>query len=79
MTSPEFESSENEQIEHYFKCPYCHKNISMLVDISEPGRQTYVEDCEICCRPIQITYSADQGKLARLWHRLPGFGLFLHL
>ena len=63
MTSPEFESFESEEIEKHFHCPYCREGISMLVDISEPGRQTYVEDCEVCCRPIQITYSADQGKL----------------
>jgi len=59
----EFESFENEQIEKTFKCPYCHSKISMVLDISEPGRQFYVEDCEICCKPIQISYSSDQGKL----------------
>ncbi|UYL08601.1 CPXCG motif-containing cysteine-rich protein [Bdellovibrio sp. SKB1291214] len=63
MTSPEFESFDNAEIEQYFQCPYCHQAISMLVDISEPGRQIYIEDCEVCCKPIQIAYSTDQGRL----------------
>ncbi len=41
-------------IEHFFQCPYCWENISMLLDASVT-KQTYVEDCEICCNPIQIT------------------------
>lgn len=41
--------------EHFFQCPYCWEEISMLL---EPSNQTqqYIEDCEVCCRPIQIEY-----------------------
>ena len=41
-------------IEHFFQCPYCWENISMLLDASTTN-QNYVEDCEVCCNPIQIT------------------------
>ena len=41
-------------IEHFFQCPYCWEDISMLLDNSV-SKQTYVEDCEVCCNPIQIT------------------------
>ena len=43
-------------IEHFFQCPYCWQQISMLI---EPSDQTitYIEDCEICCRPINIKYN----------------------
>ena len=41
-------------IEHFFQCPYCWEDISMLLD-SSVSKQTYVEDCEVCCNPIQIT------------------------
>ncbi|MGB5419720.1 CPXCG motif-containing cysteine-rich protein [Algibacter sp.] len=41
-------------IEHFFTCPYCWETISVLLD-SSVLRQTYVEDCEVCCNPIQIT------------------------
>ena len=40
--------------EHFFQCPYCWEEISMLLDPSIQ-RQTYVEDCEVCCNPIEIT------------------------
>ena len=39
--------------EHFFSCPYCWENISMLVDLSQLD-QSYIEDCEVCCNPIQI-------------------------
>ncbi|MFP4845361.1 CPXCG motif-containing cysteine-rich protein [Winogradskyella sp. PE311] len=40
--------------EHFFQCPYCWEEISMLIDTSQ-REQTYIEDCEICCNPIQIS------------------------
>ncbi|MET6991401.1 CPXCG motif-containing cysteine-rich protein [Sediminicola arcticus] len=40
--------------EHFFQCPYCWEEISMLLDTSI-STQTYVEDCEVCCNPIEIT------------------------
>ncbi|WP_408039712.1 CPXCG motif-containing cysteine-rich protein [Tenacibaculum amylolyticum] len=40
-------------LEHFFQCPYCWEEISMLLDKSTS--ETYIEDCEICCNPIQIT------------------------
>jgi hypothetical protein len=29
----------------------------MVLDTSV-GRQTYIEDCEVCCQPIEIRYTA---------------------
>ncbi len=40
-------------IEHFFTCPYCWEQISMLLDNSISSQQ-YIEDCEVCCQPIQI-------------------------
>lgn len=48
--------------EHFFQCPYCWEDISMLIDYSVP-HQSYVEDCEVCCNPIQITVSIGDGQL----------------
>jgi hypothetical protein len=39
--------------------------ITLLVDASA-GSQTYIEDCQVCCRPIQVTLVADGGELERL-------------
>lgn len=35
-------------------CPYCGEPISVLVDASEPA-QEYIEDCEVCCRPMILS------------------------
>jgi hypothetical protein len=43
-------------MEYFFTCPYCWQQISMVLDSSEP-HQTYVEDCEVCCKPIEVEYS----------------------
>ena len=32
-------------------CPYCGEVIELLVDTSIPA-QEYIEDCQVCCRPI---------------------------
>lgn len=47
--------------EHFFQCPYCWEQISMLLDPSVP-HQSYIEDCEVCCRPIEVTpkFSGDE-------------------
>jgi transcription elongation factor Elf1 len=52
-----------EEIEKFFRCPYCHQKISMILDLSVDDTQVYIEDCEVCCRPIQITYSVANGQL----------------
>ena len=44
--------------EHFFQCPYCWEQISMLIDFSQ-NFQNYKEDCEICCNPIQISVSCE--------------------
>ena len=35
----------------------------MVLDFSV-RRQTYVEDCEVCCNPIEITYKVDDDILS---------------
>ncbi len=50
-------------MEHYFACPYCGEQISMVLDLSA-RRQTYVEDCEVCCNPIEISYTSEDDELA---------------
>ena len=41
--------------EFFFQCPYCWGNISMIFDKSI-YKDSYIEDCEICCNPIEVDY-----------------------
>jgi transcription elongation factor Elf1 len=50
-------------MEHFFDCPYCGEQISMVLDLSV-RRQTYVEDCEVCCNPIEVTYAANEDAVS---------------
>jgi hypothetical protein len=40
------------------ECPYCGESFTILADPSQ-SQQSYVEDCFVCCRPIQFTITAD--------------------
>ena len=41
----------------------------MVLDMSVPN-QTYVEDCEVCCHPIEIRYSTGDGEIIDLEARV---------
>ena len=49
-------------LEHYLTCPYCWENISMLIDNSV-STQNYIEDCEVCCNPIQVSFQFINSEL----------------
>lgn len=49
-------------LEHFFQCPYCWEEISFILD-SSVFQQTYVEDCEVCCNPIEATCTFHQSEL----------------
>ena len=40
----------------------------MVLDLSV-RRQSYVEDCEVCCRPIEVIYSVEDDALAEFTAR----------
>lgn len=50
--------------ERTFTCPHCWESISMLLDPSVQ-EQTYIEDCEVCCRPIRIHYAVQRGAVTQ--------------
>ena len=35
-------------------CPFCAEPITLVVDFSA-GSQTYIEDCQVCCQPMEIS------------------------
>jgi transcription elongation factor Elf1 len=49
-------------LEHFFQCPYCWETISMLIDVSE-YQQKYIEDCEVCCNPIQLEITIENQEI----------------
>lgn len=51
------------------QCPYCWESFVLLVDPSI-AQQEYVEDCEICCRPIDFSIDIDESGEAQVEARL---------
>lgn len=43
----------NELRESIVRCPYCGEMIDVMIDCSVPN-QNYIEDCSVCCRPINF-------------------------
>lgn len=47
-------------------CPSCGEPIALWVDGAGGTRQRYIEDCAVCCRPMQVLVAldADGGEAA---------------
>ncbi len=41
------------------QCPYCWESINVLIDCSIES-QEYIEDCQVCCRPIIFDVLVDE-------------------
>ena len=47
-------------------CPYCGESYETVVDVSA-GSQRYIEDCAVCCHPIEVLLQVgDDGELVAL-------------
>ena len=47
--------------EIHIQCPYCLQAITVLLDCGVYELTSVVDDCEVCCRPIEITYNVEEG------------------
>lgn len=50
-----------QQEEVEIRCPYCSEPIGILVDCSVE-EQHYVEDCQVCCQPIELSVICAPGQ-----------------
>jgi hypothetical protein len=49
-------------------CPFCGEAEEIVVDRGGGGRQTYTEDCAVCCRPrvVHVEPGDEPGEV-RVW------------
>ncbi|NRA67283.1 MAG: CPXCG motif-containing cysteine-rich protein [Pseudobacteriovorax sp.] len=45
---------------YQFQCPWCGEINDSFFDISE-GNTSYIEDCQVCCRPINLRFWVDEN------------------
>jgi hypothetical protein len=50
------------------ECPYCGENFEVRVDPSEEG-QEMVQDCQVCCKPIELSVESQDGEVEVLAYR----------
>jgi hypothetical protein len=51
--------------ERDIECPYCGEQLRVAVDCST-GSHDFIEDCAVCCRPIELHADVDGGELLDL-------------
>lgn len=44
----------DELTEKEVTCPYCWETFSIFIEPSVEAGESYIEDCYVCCRPIEI-------------------------
>jgi hypothetical protein len=42
------------------RCPWCGERLETRVDMTA-GEAAYIEDCEVCCRPIEFSIERGDG------------------
>ncbi|NRA42238.1 MAG: CPXCG motif-containing cysteine-rich protein [Pseudomonadales bacterium] len=47
--------------EKSINCPYCAAQIEVVINSEDCG-QSYIEDCQVCCRPINFLIGSDTGQ-----------------
>lgn len=40
------------------QCPYCGESFDTVIDCSS-GSSRYIEDCQVCCRPIELAIEVE--------------------
>ncbi len=45
-------------------CPYCGEFVTIAVDAGGGSFQQYVEDCQVCCNPWQVSVRFTGGAAA---------------
>jgi hypothetical protein len=43
-------------------CQYCGIHNELWIDLTIEGKQDFVEDCRICCRPNRIIVQKDEDE-----------------
>jgi hypothetical protein len=58
-------------VDDLVNCPYCGEELELFIDEGGGGAQDYVEDCQVCCKPMRVTIAVDEeGELRATAARL---------
>lgn len=46
-------------------CPHCGESITLVLDLSVES-QSYIEDCQVCCQPMRVSYRTEGAELTEV-------------
>lgn len=52
----------NALVETEIRCPHCGEFYPTMIDTSQ-GNHATIEDCAVCCQPIQLTVACEPGEI----------------
>ena len=53
------------QISEAICCPFCGQKFELVIDTSVAS-QCFTTDCEVCCRPFEVTVECEPGEILSL-------------
>ena len=45
------------------ECPACGEPSALAVDTTAGAEQSYIEDCVVCCRPMEVFVRCQPGQI----------------
>jgi hypothetical protein len=53
------------EVSESIACPFCGQASEVVIDTSVPN-QRFTTDCEVCCRPLEVTVECVPGEILSL-------------
>ena len=53
------------QVSESIQCPFCGQTFELVIDTSVAS-QRFTTDCEVCCRPFEVTVECGPGEILSL-------------
>lgn len=50
------------QVTETVQCPFCGQGSALAIDTSVAS-QRFTTDCEVCCRPFEVTVECEPGEI----------------
>ena len=44
-------------------CPSCGESVALDVDTTAGAEQSLIEDCAVCCRPMEVFVRSEPGRI----------------
>ena len=50
------------EIPETIQCPFCGQTFELMIDTAQ-ATQRFTTDCEVCCRPFEVTAECEPGEV----------------